>query len=83
MRYLRKLDCLPTVIPLNSDAQVQALGHARVTNVGTEFVYLEKDGATYCFKTQTPSAFLKGFIDCSRLRVYRDNSHANCLRRRG
>ncbi|WP_455233104.1 hypothetical protein [Geopseudomonas aromaticivorans] len=74
---------MPTVIPLRSDAQIQALGHARVVEVGTEFVYLDKDGVRYCFPTQTPGIFLKGSIDCSRLRVFRDNSLTHCVKKTG
>ena len=59
---------------LTSDAHVQALGKASVVDVDDLWVHLEKDGQRYCFRPQDVTAFSRGQIDCSRLRVYRDAS---------
>lgn len=74
MRFSRRLAEIPTVIMLDTDARIQALGTVSVVEVGAEFVYVERDGARYCFRPADTSAFMKGLLDCSRLRIYRDNS---------
>jgi hypothetical protein len=50
---------------LNTDAEVQALGIARIDEIGSENVYIEKDGKPYYMKPASTNGYQVGEYDFS------------------
>jgi hypothetical protein len=59
---------------LNTDAEVQALGIARIDEIGSENVYIEKDGKPYYMKPASTNGYQVGEYDFSNDRPWDDRT---------
>lgn len=62
---------LPQHICLDSDAEIQALGQAEITDIGAENVYVSaQDGRSYYFKPGNTDHFSTGLMDFSAACIF-------------
>lgn len=59
---------------LDTDAEIQALGTANITDIGEENIYIEKDGVGYYIKLYNTEKYQKGPYDFSNEVVFDDGT---------